>query len=169
MNQQSYTRESVGMKRINIYWIGKNEKDEYSPIEDHLLKLSSKFSKIDHIDIFNRDIIKRQNIGIASDIRDSYGDALKSYISSNDGSYSIILDPSGVEFSTEKFTDEVREQSKVNFFIGGAYGFNPNFLKNANRVFSLSKLTMSHKLAKVVLLEQIYRALTIINNHPYHK
>ena len=115
------------MKRINIYWIGKNEKDEYSQIEDHLVKLSSKFSKLTQIDILNREILKRQNIGIASEIRDSYGDALKSYL--NDGSYIIILDPTGIELDTDKFANELEQHSKVNFFIGGAYGFSSTFLK----------------------------------------
>jgi 23S rRNA (pseudouridine1915-N3)-methyltransferase len=61
------------------------------------------------------------------------------------------------------------DRAEVNFFIGGAYGHAPEFLKRCDRVVSLSKLTMSHKIAKTVLAEQIYRALTILHNHPYHK
>jgi len=57
----------------------------------------------------------------------------------------------------------------VKFFIGGAYGFEDEFLKQSNAVISLGKITMSHKIAKAVLLEQIYRAFSILSNHPYHK
>ena len=57
----------------------------------------------------------------------------------------------------------------LNFFIGGAYGFEDDFLKKSDAVISLGKITMSHKIAKAVLLEQIYRGFSILTNHPYHK
>jgi len=57
----------------------------------------------------------------------------------------------------------------VKFFIGGAYGFEESFLKKSDKVISLGKITMSHKIAKAVLLEQIYRGFSILSNHPYHK
>ncbi len=57
----------------------------------------------------------------------------------------------------------------IKFFIGGAYGFEENFLKKSDQVISLGKLTMSHKIAKAVLLEQIYRGFSILTIHPYHK
>jgi len=57
----------------------------------------------------------------------------------------------------------------VKFFIGGAYGFEEEFLQQSNAVISLGKITMSHKIAKAVLLEQIYRGFSILSNHPYHK
>jgi len=53
--------------------------------------------------------------------------------------------------------------------IGGAYGFNQEFLNKTQKVISLSKLTFAHKIAKTVLYEQIYRGHCIKNNHPYHK
>jgi rRNA large subunit m3Psi methyltransferase RlmH len=57
----------------------------------------------------------------------------------------------------------------VKFFIGGAYGFEDSFLQKSDAIISLGKLTMSHKIAKVVLLEQIYRGFSILSNNPYHK
>jgi len=57
----------------------------------------------------------------------------------------------------------------VKFFIGGAYGLENSFLQKSDAVISLGKLTMSHKIAKAVLLEQVYRGFSILNNHPYHK
>jgi len=59
--------------------------------------------------------------------------------------------------------------SPVVFIIGGAYGLSEDLKKSCAEVLSLSPLTFQHKLCLVILLEQIYRALTIINNHPYHK
>jgi 23S rRNA (pseudouridine1915-N3)-methyltransferase len=55
------------------------------------------------------------------------------------------------------------------FWIGGAEGIPKNVLEQADERLSLSRLTMAHRLARVVLLEQIYRALTILRGEPYHK
>jgi len=63
----------------------------------------------------------------------------------------------------------LQNRHNVSFFIGGAYGFEEKFLGMCQRKVSFGKITMSHKLVKVVLLEQIFRALSINNNHPYHK
>jgi 23S rRNA (pseudouridine1915-N3)-methyltransferase len=155
------------MNIINTYWIGKSEKDDFYKIENHLIKISSKYSRISQTSIINKDILKRQSGGNVPEIEQSYSNALDKYISNND--FNIILDPLGKEMETEKFANILETNSKVNFFIGGAYGFNREFVKKGNLVFSLSKLTMSHKVAKIMLFEQIYRALTINHNHPYHK
>jgi 23S rRNA (pseudouridine1915-N3)-methyltransferase len=55
----------------------------------------------------------------------------------------------------------------VTFCIGGADGFSERFRKEADRLFSLSPLTMPHELARTVLLEQLYRAFTMLSGHPY--
>jgi 23S rRNA (pseudouridine1915-N3)-methyltransferase len=55
------------------------------------------------------------------------------------------------------------------FVVGGAYGIAPSLKQAAHEVVSLSALTFSHVLAQLVLLEQIYRAFTILKGHPYHK
>ena len=54
------------------------------------------------------------------------------------------------------------------FAIGGADGFSDEARRQASLVLSLGKMTLPHELARVVLLEQIYRAFTILSNHPYH-
>ncbi len=57
----------------------------------------------------------------------------------------------------------------INFFIGGAFGFEKDFLNQCDKVISISDMTMAHKIANIVLLEQVFRGLCILNNHPYHK
>ena len=57
---------------------------------------------------------------------------------------------------------------KIVFIIGGAYGFNKELKKTVQKKISLSKLTFTHDMARVILIEQIYRALTVIKNIPYH-
>ena len=156
------------MNILNIYWIGKEDKDAFFKIEQHLLKISSKLSRISQTPVINRDILKRQSGGNIREIETSYSNALDKYISKS-GSFTIILDPLGKHLTTEKFANIFYENSKINFFIGGAYGFSREFVQKGDLVLSLSQLTMSHKIAKIALFEQIYRALTINSNHPYHK
>ncbi len=155
------------MNSLKIYSIGKEERDEFKKIEEHLLKISSKYSKISQFHIINRDILKKQSSGNVVEIEESYSTALTKYVRREE--FNIILDPLGKEINTDKFANILQENSKINFFIGGAYGFNDDFRREGDMILGLSKLTMSHKIAKVVLLEQIYRALAINNNHPYHK
>jgi 23S rRNA (pseudouridine1915-N3)-methyltransferase len=57
----------------------------------------------------------------------------------------------------------------ITFVLGGAFGLSPRFKQSCTEVISLSPLTFAHKLALAVLLEQVYRAFTILRNHPYHK
>jgi len=59
--------------------------------------------------------------------------------------------------------------SKVTFIIGGADGLDKTITNNSNWIWSLSKLTLPHNLVKIILIEQLYRASTILNNHPYHR
>lgn len=85
----------------------------------------------------------------------------------------IFLDSRGKEFSSENFAYQLTELQLQNkplvFFIGGAYGFSANFLAKADLILSLGKMTMPHMLARLILIEQIYRAKMIAHNHPYHK
>jgi 23S rRNA (pseudouridine1915-N3)-methyltransferase len=153
---------------INVYWIGKEENDDYSKIEKHYLKLSSRFASISQTALINKEILKKQSLNNNQDeVQKSYESIFSNKISNQN--YSIILDPRGKNINTEKFADIFDKNSNIDFFIGGAYGFNDSFRKKANLLLGLSSLTLSHKIAKVVLFEQIYRALTINANHPYHK
>lgn len=88
-------------------------------------------------------------------------------------SYKIVLDVDGESFTSESFAyflDETLNNKKnVIFYIGGAFGLGKEFVQKCNKSISLSKMTMAHKIALVVLMEQIYRAFTILGGHPYHK
>lgn len=86
----------------------------------------------------------------------------------------IALDEKGkqidsVEFSKILNNFQLNYSSKITFIIGGADGLDEKIIKKANLVLGLGKMTLPHLMARVVLIEQIYRAQTIINNHPYHR
>ncbi|VAW88773.1 23S rRNA (pseudouridine(1915)-N(3))-methyltransferase [hydrothermal vent metagenome] len=85
----------------------------------------------------------------------------------------IALDERGRLMSTEQWAALLREWmlDGVNpvFLIGGADGLAPECKERADQTWSLSKLTLPHPLVRVLLVEQLYRAWTIVNNHPYHR
>ncbi len=88
-------------------------------------------------------------------------------------SYVVVLDLAGKQISSEGFSTLFAKQmmlgKQIDFIIGGAFGIDEIILKTAHIKLCLSEMTFPHQLVKVMLLEQIYRAQTILDNHPYHK
>jgi 23S rRNA (pseudouridine1915-N3)-methyltransferase len=89
-------------------------------------------------------------------------------------SINIILEESGKPLTTQEFKNMLEDylkqpRSEINFIIGGPDGTSKNLSKIANETISLSKMTLPHLMARVMLIEQIYRSLSIIINHPYHR
>lgn len=89
------------------------------------------------------------------------------------GEHLILLDENGDNFSSIGFSDFL--QKKMNsgiktlvFAIGGPYGFSDAVYKKANGKTALSKMTFSHQMIRMLIVEQLYRAFTILNNEPYH-
>jgi len=85
----------------------------------------------------------------------------------------FLLDEKGVEYTSEELATFIEGKmvagaKEVVFIIGGAYGVTPEIKSRASGVIALSKLTFSHQMVRVVLLEQIYRSMTIIRGEPYH-
>ncbi|HHD81177.1 MAG TPA: 23S rRNA (pseudouridine(1915)-N(3))-methyltransferase RlmH [Campylobacterales bacterium] len=152
--------------KINIYIIDKKSKDNlYAPLIEHYKKISKPFAKVEIFEIFTKDISKAHEISTEASQK-SYTITLNKYLSNG---YNVALDPSSKEVDSYIFSDLFKDRGVVNLFIGGAFGFERGFLNKCNKTISFGKITMSHKLTKVVLMEQIFRGLTILNNHPYHK
>jgi 23S rRNA (pseudouridine1915-N3)-methyltransferase len=85
----------------------------------------------------------------------------------------IALEPGGVSWTTERFAEQVENRMTygartVTFAIGGADGLPVALVRRAKLRLSLSALTLPHRIARLVLLEQIYRVLTIVRDEPYH-
>ena len=89
--------------------------------------------------------------------------------SKREGKY-IALDPHGKSMTSEKFATWVGQAgSRFNFVIGGAEGLTPTLKANASFLWSLSPLTFTHQLTRLILLEQLYRAYEINRGSNYHK
>ncbi|PHS39405.1 MAG: 23S rRNA (pseudouridine(1915)-N(3))-methyltransferase RlmH [Sulfurovum sp.] len=152
--------------KINVIIIDKKGKDNlYAGLIEHYKKISKPFSKVEVIEVFDKEIAKAQDISPQAAQR-SYSKALGKYLHTGTN---IVLDPASKEVDSHEFAKLLKDSVQVNLFIGGAYGFERDFISKCNNAVSFGRMTLSHKLVKVVLLEQIFRGLTINNNHPYHK
>ena len=150
--------------KICVYTIEKKKSDFFSKIIDNQKNMIQKYAQIEEIALFNKKVSAAQNRD-AIMAKESYTEVFSPYMKGK----SIALHPEGKVLDSFEFSKIFDTSVVLNFFIAGAYGFEERFLERADAVVSLSHLTFSHKIAKVVLYEQIYRALTIQNKHPYHK
>jgi 23S rRNA (pseudouridine1915-N3)-methyltransferase len=85
----------------------------------------------------------------------------------------VLLDSRGKQFSSEELAEFVRDHLERNpipllFAVGPADGFSEQLRSQADLILSFGKMTFAHELARVLLLEQLYRAFTILKRHPYH-
>jgi 23S rRNA (pseudouridine1915-N3)-methyltransferase len=88
-------------------------------------------------------------------------------LKSEANSIRIVLDQSGKQLTSAEFADWINKRTRdIDFIVGGPAGHN---IEDADLILSLGKWTMPHDLVRVVLLEQIFRAFTILKNIPYHK
>jgi len=99
------------------------------------------------------------------------GDLILKNIQSSDKL--ILLDENGKEYSSVAFSGFIQQQmnsgiKNLVFAVGGPYGFSEQIYKRANGKVSLSKMTFSHQMVRLFFVEQLYRAMTILKNEPYH-
>jgi 23S rRNA (pseudouridine1915-N3)-methyltransferase len=139
------------MNNIKIYAIGKiKEKNIQSMIDEYLKRLKI-FAKVEIIELKDKGIIKES-------------DEIIKLIDNN----TYILDELGNEYSSIEFSKLIENTDNIKLIIGGAEGIN-NEAKKKSKTIALSKMTLTHEMARLVLIEQIYRSMMIINNRSYHK
>ena len=91
----------------------------------------------------------------------------------NPGDFVVVLDERGKQQSSEEFSRFIQDKmnqscKRLVFIIGGAFGFSDDVYKRANQKLGLSKMTFSHRMIRLLFVEQLYRAHTILRNEPYH-
>ena len=99
------------------------------------------------------------------------GELILSKLQASD--YVILLDEHGNERSSTDFAAWIQKKmaagpKRLVFIVGGPYGFSPSVHQRGNEEVSLSKMTLSHQMVRIFFVEQIYRAMTILNGEPYH-
>jgi 23S rRNA (pseudouridine1915-N3)-methyltransferase len=85
----------------------------------------------------------------------------------------VLLDETGMEYSSVSFADFFQKQAnsgikELVFIIGGAYGVSGEIKKKAGFILSMSRMTFTHQMIRLIFAEQLYRAMTILRNEPYH-
>jgi 23S rRNA (pseudouridine1915-N3)-methyltransferase len=150
--------------KIKVAWIGKTKEAAIQSLTGEYLKRISRYVPIEGITL--RDEAALLEIcGRGFSAKSGKSGATKSTL--------VLMDPRGKQFSSEelaKFLGDYRDRNPLPlvFAVGAADGFSEEARAAAQVMISLGKMTLAHELARVVLLEQIYRAFTILKGHPYH-
>lgn len=164
--------------KIKIAWIGKTKEPALQALTEEYLQRISRYVPVEGIAL--RDEVALLEIcGRASSARSSTkswgGNSSAKHRKSAGGVKStlVLMDSRGREFSSEQFAQFVGDYQDSNplplvFAVGAADGFSGETRAAAQGMISFGKMTMAHELARVVLLEQVYRAFTILKGHPYH-
>jgi len=153
------------MMRITILAVGKIKKDYFREAIGEYLKRLSPYAKIDVEEIEAEPFKRESDKDKAKKIE---GEKILKFLEKNEGNI-IILDEKGKNFSSHEFAEFLEDKNeRIIFVIGGALGFHENILENPYRKLSLSKMTFPHEMARMILLEQIYRASAIMSGKEYH-
>lgn len=158
--------------RIAVYWIGKTRLAGVAPLTDEYAQRLKHYCELDAQEIRGA---RRKTAGRTAG-QDAATEGLSAeedhMISRAGRALLVALDPDGKRWNSAEFAAYIGRQRdqgvrELAFCVGGADGFSEPFLRRAQLKVSLSPMTMPHELARVVLLEQLYRAFTILSNHPY--
>ncbi len=150
---------------ITLIAIGTHKDKAWESIEqDYISRLShyTRFKLIMLPELQNKDV---------SRIKDNEGQNILSKRSNSD--FLVALDVTGKQFSSEKLAQSINKwqvhNDNIVFVIGSSWGLSDEVVKRADIRLSLSEMTFTHTMARVILLEQIYRAFKILANEEYHK
>ncbi len=157
------------MMKINVVCIGSIKEKYYSDAISEYLKRLSKFYDIEIIELKEEKMPKNYSNADIENVKTKESLAMEKVMKG----YVIALDERGEQFSSvkmaEKLSKTMLSNSTISFVIGGSWGLSEDIKKKANMLLSFSKFTFPHQLMRVVLLEQLYRQTTILNNIPYAK
>jgi 23S rRNA (pseudouridine1915-N3)-methyltransferase len=146
--------------KIKIAWIGKTKEPAIAALTEEYLKRISRYAPVEGIQLRDEAAL----LDMCGQAAGAKGGA-KSTLG--------LMDSRGKDFSSEQFARFLGDyQDRIPLplvlAVGGADGFSDAARAAAQHTLSLGKMTLAHELARVVLLEQVYRAFTILKGHPYH-
>ena len=143
--------------KLKVCWIGKTKESAIQVLTDEYLKRLSRYAEVAGIPLQDEAAVLKLCTRTARPVRHAL----------------VLLDRRGKQFSSEELANwlgDYRDRNSLPllFAVGPADGFTDEARRAATLVLSLGRMTLAHELARVVLLEQIYRAFTILRGHPYH-
>lgn len=154
--------------KITLIIVGKTD---FNYLEEGIKLYTNRIRHYILIDIITiKDLKKSQSLAKES-IKENEGKEILNKIEPSD--FVTLLDEKGKEFSSANFAKYIENKMLANtkklvFIVGGAYGFSDTVYNRANDILSLSKMTFSHQMVRLIFLEQLYRSMTIIKKEPYH-
>lgn len=153
---------------IKVLLVGKTDKEYIREGIDVFLRRLSKYGSVSMV--YLKGLSKSKSYAVP-EIKKEETRQIMENLSEKD--YNILLDEKGKHYSSREFARELQAlilqgNSKITFIIGGAYGVDQGLFKHIKLKLSLSKMTFSHQMVRLIFMEQLYRAFTIINNEPYH-
>jgi 23S rRNA (pseudouridine1915-N3)-methyltransferase len=151
--------------KIRILWVGKTREEWLKTgMEEYETRLRRYFP----VEICEA---REEKGGNPELMREREGERLEKLLPKN--GRLVLLDETGESLTSPQFAGLVGKYRdtaapEVVFAVGGAYGFSAGFRARADRTVSLSRMTFTHQMVRLILLEQLYRACTILNGEPYH-
>lgn len=155
---------------INIILVGKTRKKEVAALQQAYVTRLTPFVDINIIYV-REEVIKKGDFAAQKEIvKNKEGERIIGKIPKK--SFIITLDERGKQYSSEEFAyllgDWKSQNIDLTFIIGGCYGLSSKVKDRAKLMLSFSKMTLTHELIRLFLLEQLYRGFTIINGKKYH-
>ncbi len=154
---------------VKIIAVGKEQK-MYQEIQKEFEKRLQRYTKFSLIEVSDEQAPEKLTDAQKKAVQLTEWEKIEKKL--NDKDFVVALDSLGKKLTSEKLADHIekwQEQKNIVFILGGSLGFHENALKRADFTLSLSDMTFTHSMARVILLEQIYRGYKIINKEPYHK
>ncbi|WP_413512128.1 23S rRNA (pseudouridine(1915)-N(3))-methyltransferase RlmH [Myroides odoratus] len=153
---------------IKLLAIGKTDNKELQTLMNDYIKRLSFYVKFEMEVI--ADIKNAKNLSEAQQ-KQKEGELILSKLTPTD--FLVLLDEKGKDFTSVDFAEELQKRMNAGiktlvFVIGGPYGFSEEVYKNAKGKISFSKMTFSHQMIRLFVIEQLYRGFTILRNEPYH-
>ncbi len=153
------------MLKIAILAIGKIKNKSIFDLSSDYLKRLNPYVRLEIIELASESFSKNTK----SLAKQKEGERIISFLAKRVNARVFLLAENGIQFNSCEFADFLNKiNEEIIFVIGGSLGFSEKVLDKYKNRISLSKMTFPHELARVILLEQIYRAITIINNKEYH-
>lgn len=154
--------------KIKIICVGKTGKKFLSEGENEYFTRLKHYINVEKIEI--PDLKNQKNLTIEQ-IKSEEGKLILAKI--NNGEQVFLLDEHGKSFTSENFAEFLQQRFNqgghaLTLIIGGPFGFSENVYKAAQGKISMSEMTFSHQMIRMILFEQLYRAMTILRGEPYH-
>jgi 23S rRNA (pseudouridine1915-N3)-methyltransferase len=154
--------------KLQFVWIGKTRKAAIKELTNDYLERLKNFARLEVRELRDRDDAG----GDREKIVEKEAEEILKRIEAGD--FLVVLDEKGREFDSFQMADFLDQQrnagtKQITFLIGGHFGLADKVKKRADFVLSLSRLTFPHELARVFLMEQVYRAFAILHGLPYQK